>query len=33
MSPRSDQIADKTAVTGERKERFTTLGGIPLKMV
>ena len=31
MSPRSDQIADKTAVTGERKERFTTLGGIPLK--
>jgi methylmalonyl-CoA mutase, N-terminal domain len=31
MSPRSDQIAEKTAVTGERKERFTTLGGIPLK--
>jgi len=31
MSPRSDQIAEKTAVNGERKERFTTLGGIPLK--
>ena len=31
MSPRSDQMAEKTAVTGERKERFTTLGGIPLK--
>ncbi|HYK16832.1 MAG TPA: methylmalonyl-CoA mutase family protein, partial [Bryobacteraceae bacterium] len=31
MSPRSDQIAEKTATAGERKQRFTTLGGIPLK--
>ena len=28
-----NQIAEKAAATKERKERFTTLGGIPLKTV
>jgi methylmalonyl-CoA mutase N-terminal domain/subunit len=33
MSPSPDQTAEKAAANGERKERFTTLGGIPLKTV
>jgi methylmalonyl-CoA mutase, N-terminal domain len=33
MKPPSDPTVEKTAVTRERKERFTTLGGIPLKTV
>jgi methylmalonyl-CoA mutase N-terminal domain/subunit len=33
MNPPRDQLAEKAAATGERKERFTTLGGIPLKTV
>src|SRR5580704_3724675 len=33
MNPPPDQTAEKTAATSERKERFTTLGGIPLKTV
>src|SRR5580704_15430363 len=33
MNPRSDPTVEKTAATRERKERFTTLGGIPLKTV
>src|SRR5579863_1423049 len=33
MKPLSDQTAEKAAATSERKERFTTLGGIPLKTV
>jgi methylmalonyl-CoA mutase, N-terminal domain len=33
MKPLSDKVADKPAPRPERKERFTTLGGIPLKTV
>jgi methylmalonyl-CoA mutase N-terminal domain/subunit len=33
MNPLPDQTAEKAAATSERKERFTTLGGIPLKTV
>ena len=33
MNPPPDQAAEKAAKTGERKDRFTTLGGIPLKTV
>jgi methylmalonyl-CoA mutase N-terminal domain/subunit len=33
MKPLPDQAAEKAAATKERKERFTTLGGIPLKTV
>jgi methylmalonyl-CoA mutase, N-terminal domain len=33
MNPPRDQVAEKAAATGERKDRFTTLGGIPLKTV
>jgi methylmalonyl-CoA mutase N-terminal domain/subunit len=33
MKPLPEQAAEKTATTNERKERFTTLGGIPLKTV
>ena len=33
MNPPPDQTAEKAAATRERKERFTTLGGIPLKTV
>jgi len=33
MNPPPDQTAEKAAATKERKERFTTLGGIPLKTV
>jgi methylmalonyl-CoA mutase N-terminal domain/subunit len=33
MNPPPDQAAEKAAATSERKERFTTLGGIPLKTV
>jgi hypothetical protein len=33
MNPLPDQTAEKAAATNERKERFTTLGGIPLKTV
>ncbi len=33
MNPPSDQTAEKTPKTSERKDRFTTLGGIPLKTV
>jgi methylmalonyl-CoA mutase N-terminal domain/subunit len=33
MNPRPDQTAEKTAVAGERKSRFATLSGIPLKTV
>jgi len=33
MNPPPDQTAEKAAATNERKERFTTLGGIPLKTV
>jgi len=33
MNPPPDQVAEKAAATNERKERFTTLGGIPLKTV
>ena len=33
MKPPPDQTAEKAAATSERKERFTTLGGIPLKTV
>ena len=31
MNPPPDQTAEKAAAPSERKERFTTLGGIPLK--
>jgi len=31
MSPRSNRVAEKVAAAAERRERFTTLGGIPLK--
>jgi len=33
MNPPPDQTAEKAPATNERKERFTTLGGIPLKTV
>lgn len=33
MNPPSDQTAEKTLKPSERKDRFTTLGGIPLKTV
>src|SRR5258707_8746633 len=33
MSPPTDRTAEKAANAGERKECFTTLGGIPLKTV
>jgi methylmalonyl-CoA mutase N-terminal domain/subunit len=33
MNPLSDQAPEKAAAKNERKERFTTLGGIPLKTV
>jgi methylmalonyl-CoA mutase N-terminal domain/subunit len=33
MNPLPDQTAEKAPKTSERKERFTTLGGIPLKTV
>jgi methylmalonyl-CoA mutase, N-terminal domain len=33
MNPPADKITEKSAAKAERKERFTTLGGIPLKMV
>src|SRR3984885_4491739 len=33
MNPPPDQAAEKAAKTSERKKRFTTLGGIPLKTV
>ncbi|HWX38717.1 MAG TPA: methylmalonyl-CoA mutase family protein [Candidatus Sulfotelmatobacter sp.] len=33
MNPLPDQAAEKAAPKTERKERFTTLGGIPLKTV
>src|ERR1700726_1672963 len=33
MNPPPDQTAEKAAATSERKNRFTTLGGIPLKTV
>ena len=33
MNPPPDQTAEKAAAANERKERFTTLGGIPLKTV
>jgi methylmalonyl-CoA mutase N-terminal domain/subunit len=33
MNPLPDQTAEKAAPANERKERFTTLGGIPLKAV
>ena len=33
MNPPPDQTAEKAATTSERRERFTTLGGIPLKTV
>jgi len=33
MNPLPDQTAEKAAATSERKERFTTLGGISLKTV
>ena len=33
MNPLPDQTAEKAAAASERKERFTTLGGIPLKTV
>jgi methylmalonyl-CoA mutase N-terminal domain/subunit len=33
MNPPPDQVAEKAAAAKERKERFTTLGGIPLKTV
>src|ERR1700681_2846209 len=33
MNPPSDPTVEKPTVTRERKERFTTLGGIPLKTV
>jgi methylmalonyl-CoA mutase N-terminal domain/subunit len=31
MTPPTDQTSEKKTKTGERKEQFTTLGGIPLK--
>jgi methylmalonyl-CoA mutase N-terminal domain/subunit len=33
MNPPPDQVAEKAAATNERKKRFATLGGIPLKTV
>src|SRR3974390_111303 len=33
MNPHPDQTAEKAATSNERQERFTTLGGIPLKTV
>jgi methylmalonyl-CoA mutase N-terminal domain/subunit len=33
MNPIPNETAEKTAKTSERKEQFTTLGGIPLKTV
>ncbi len=33
MNPPADRTVEEVAATGERKERFTTLGGIPLKTV
>ena len=33
MNPPPDRTAEKAAKTSERKKRFTTLGGIPLKTV
>jgi methylmalonyl-CoA mutase N-terminal domain/subunit len=33
MNPPADKVADTAAPKPERKERFTTLGGIPLKTV
>ncbi len=33
MNPLPDQTAEKASPANERKERFTTLGGIPLKAV
>jgi len=33
MNPPADKVTEKTAAKAERKDRFTTLGGIPLKTV
>ncbi len=33
MNPPADRTVEEVAAKGERKERFTTLGGIPLKTV